>query len=791
MKIKQLPIFLITLSSLCINSIINSNAQSSLYENRFPLSDIKLLDSPFKHAMELNINTLLSYDADRLLAPYLKEAGLEPKGVSFSCWDGLDGHVGGHYLSALAIHYAASGDKECKKRMEYVIEELKRCQSASANGYLGGVPNSKPLWNKVSKGEVSEVWNYWVPWYNIHKMYAGLRDAWLYGGSEDAKTMFLKFCDWGVELISNLSDEQMEQMLANEFGGINETFADAYAISGDERYLEAAKRFSHRILYDSMLAHKDNLDNMHANTQVPKAVGYQRVGEVCSNSDFTSAADFFWNTVVDNRSLAFGGNSRREHFPSTDDCLSYIDDREGPESCNTYNMLRLSEGLFRIKGDAKYADYYERAMYNHILSTQHPTHGGYVYFTSARPAHYRVYSAPNSAMWCCVGTGMENHGKYSEFIYTHNGDSLFVNLFIASQLNWREKNISIEQTTNYPFDTKTTLRITTDKKKRATILFRHPFWCEKLEIKINGKEYKQNSAPSSYLSVDREWKNGDIIELQLPMSFRLESMPNVENYVAIMRGPILMAAQAGTEELVGLIADSSRMAHIAHGALFPTFKTPQLIGSNQDIVATLNKLSPINSKPLNFTLPNSMYSSPKYNDLTLEPFFGVHDCRYIIYWRTQESRSDAQRLEEQERAMLELDNRTVDAISTGEQQPESDHFMEAVNSSTGSFNGEVWREAKDGGYLCYTLSTKGKGNLNLMLRYWGNEDNGHSFDIYIDNQILTTEDNAAWKWRKEDFVNVEYRIPTELLKDKSSIKVTLKPKPQNSTGGIYYIRLIN
>lgn len=391
-------------------------AQDKLYPNTFALSEVTLLDGPFKHAQDLNVDVLLKYDVDRLLVPFLKEAGLTPKGESFPNWDGLDGHVGGHYLTALAIHYASTGNEECKRRMEYMIAELKRCQQKNGNGYIGGVPNGARLWEELKKGNVQLIWKYWVPWYNVHKIYAGLRDAWLYAGNEEARQMFLDLCDWGLTVIAPLTDTQMEQMLENEFGGMDEVYADAYQMTGNEKYLHAAKRFSHHWLLDSMAAGVDNLDNKHANTQVPKVVGYQRIAELCDDKTYDEAARFFWHTVVDTRSLALGGNSRREHFAAKDDCKSYVDDREGPESCNTNNMLKLTEGLFRMSPEARYADFFERAMYNHILSTQHPQHGGYVYFTSARPAHYRVYSAPNSAMWCCVGTGMEN--TVSLFILT-------------------------------------------------------------------------------------------------------------------------------------------------------------------------------------------------------------------------------------------------------------------------------------------------------------------------------------------------------------------------------------
>jgi uncharacterized protein len=365
---------------LCILLVCKDiQAQERLYLNEFPLQDVILLDGQFKHARDLNIQTLLKYDVDRLLAPFRKEAGLPAKASLYPNWEGLDGHIGGHYLSAMAMNYSATNNAECKRRMEYMITELKACQVANeinnsdwGKGYVGGVPKSKAIWSTLQKGDFTAYRSAWVPWYNVHKLYAGLRDAWIYTGNSDARTIFLKFCDWGINITSALTDEQMQSMLDTEHGGMNEIFADAYQITGDEKYLIAAKRFSHRMLLDAMSSDIDNLDNKHANTQVPKAIGFQRIAELTHDKNFTEAGRFFWETVTGKRSLAFGGNSRREFFPSASSCMDFVNDVEGPESCNSYNMLKLTEDLFRTDPSAKYADYYERTLYNHILSTQHP-----------------------------------------------------------------------------------------------------------------------------------------------------------------------------------------------------------------------------------------------------------------------------------------------------------------------------------------------------------------------------------------------------------------------------------
>ena len=774
-------------------------SQDKLYPNTFSLSEVQLLDGPFKHAMELNVDVLLQYDTDRLLAPFLKEAGLPKKAEYFPNWAGLDGHVGGHYVSALAIHYAATGNEACKERLDYVLAELKRCQDKNGNGYVGGVPDSERLWGEVKSGNYGFVNRYWVPWYNIHKTYAGLRDAWMYAGSEMAKDMFLKLCDWGCDVTGSLTDEEMERMCGQEFGGMNEVYADAYQITGDTKYLKVAKRFAHHWLLDSMAKGVDNLDNRHANTQVPKVVGHARTaemlqlaGEETDAAYYQKASEFFWETVVNTRSLALGGNSRREHFASADDCKSYVDDREGPESCNTNNMMKLTQNLFRMTGDVRYADYYERAMFNHILSTQHPEHGGYVYFTSARPAHYRVYSAPNSGMWCCVGTGMENHGKYGEFIYTHTNDELYVNLFVASQLDWKEKKFSLKQETNFPNEE--TVRFTVDSRKsqKLKLKIRCPWWVKPGEMKVicKGKDYAIGAQPSSYIEIERKWKKGDVIEVTMPMSITVEELPNLPNYIAIMRGPILMGARMGNHRLDGLVANDGRWAHIAHGPLVSLFDTPFLIGERQEIVQKLQNMQPVNGKPMHFTVPGLF--DGKFKNLELEPFSSIHDSRYMMYWLSMSKAEYAdyqQKMREAEKQKLELDARTIDAVATAEQQPEVDHQMKAEGSKTGHFQSEGWRDATNGGYFAYNMDTKGEENLTLMVRYWGNENGNRTFDILIDGQVLTTE-NIVGKWKREAFVNAEYTIPAEWVKGKQVINVRFQSKPGTVAGGIFYVRLI-
>ena len=787
---KKLALFL-----LAAAWAVAGQAQDRLYSDEFPLGDVKLLDGPLQRARDLNIQTLLQYDCDRLLAPYRIQAGLEPRKKAYPNWDGLDGHVGGHYLAAMAMN-AATGNEECRHRMEYMLAELQECADANVKnhpdwgrGYVGGMPDSENIWSKFKKGDFSVYSRAWAPFYNLHKMYAGLRDAWLYCGNEQAKDLFLGFCDWAIDLTAGLTDAQMEQMMGNEHGGMNEVLVDAYAITGDPKYLTVARRFSHRMLLDQMSQRVDRLDNLHANTQVPKAVGFARIAELSGDETFNDAAEFFWDVVTGERSLAFGGNSRREHFPSKEACTDFINDIDGPESCNTFNMLRLTEHLHRRNPDARYADYYELALFNHILSTQHPEHGGYVYFTPARPRHYRNYSAPNEAMWCCVGTGMENHGKYGQFIYTHKGNALFVNLFVSSELNWREKGVTLRQETGFPYGE--TSRITVASGKGTfPVLVRYPGWVKpgEFQVEVNGKPVEIITGPGSYVTIDRKWKKGDVIDVTFPMHTSVKYLPNVPKYVALMHGPILLGMKTGTEDLAHLIADDSRFGQYASGAKLPLDGAPILIDDHIDRIA--EHLKPVAGKPLHYTLDVKM-ENPIRNEI--QPFFEIHDARYMMYWLTlseQGYKDYLDGLARAEKERQELEARTVDKVQPGEQQPETDHRMETDGSFTGNTNDVFFRDARNGRFFSYLMKTDGRTDLILRLQFWGvGEWKTHEFDIFVDDALLASVNNTG-KYRISEFKYETFPIPTSMLEGKEQVRVKFVAKPGKQVGEIYGVRLV-
>jgi uncharacterized protein len=772
-----------------------------------PLDQVRLLDSPFLHAQNTNKAYLLSLDPEKLLAPFRREAGL-PYTETYGNWEstGLDGHIGGHYLSALSLMYAATGDQEVLSRLNYVIAELKKCQQKNGNGYIGGIPNGKQAWQEISQGQIRadnfSTNERWVPWYNLHKIFAGLLDAYRYAGSRDAKQMLVEMSDWTLSLTKNLTDEQIQSLLKTEHGGMNEIFVDVAQLTHDSKYLDLAKKFSHQQILQPLVAKKDQLTGLHANTQIPKIIGFKRFADATHNQEWNQAAEFFWQTVVEKRSVAIGGNSVKEHFHAQNDYSSMIEEIEGPETCNTYNMLRLTELLYLSSlpehhskptpdKSIKYADYYERGLYNHILSSQNPNTGGFVYFTPMRPNHYRVYSEAQKGMWCCVGSGLESHSKYGKFIYARHSDDkglpeIFVNLFIPSTMTWKEKSIGLTQTTLFPDEEITHIRI--DQKAKFILNLRYPGWVPTgaLEVKINNKKIKIDNLPGQFIALKRRWKKGDTVEIKLPMQTRLEQMPDASNYYAILHGPIVLAAktQPFKNESIHYFADDSRMGHIANGNLCPLEASPFLLGNTKEFI---QKLKPVSGKPLTFDATGLIDgNNQKY--LELIPFFRLHESRYAIYWpyaNKSEIGAIRSKLAVDEKERLELDAITIDKVTPGEQQPESDHNYQGEMSDTWLTKSRHWRQSK--AWFSYELKDKNKLAKRIQLTYSG-ADSPRRFSIWINDEKIATIDLEK---NKIQIVTTEYTIPESVLKQSSgTFRIKFIAEDNLKTGRIFDVRLL-
>ncbi|MBW3468394.1 glycoside hydrolase family 127 protein [Arthrospiribacter ruber] len=748
----------------------------------FDLRQVKLKDSPFKRAQEVDKKYILEMDVDRLLAPYMKEAGLTWSADNYGNWEntGLDGHIGGHYLSALSLMFASTGDPEINKRLDYMLEQLKLAQDQSGDGYLGGVPDGRKIWNELKSGKINagnfSLNDRWVPLYNIHKIFAGLRDAYWIGGKEIAKPMLVSLSDWFLDLTDGFTEDQFQEMLISEHGGLNEVFADVAVMTGDSKYLSLAKKMSHNAILQPLKEEKDELNGLHANTQIPKVIGFQRIAQVSKDQNLHQASDFFWKNVVHQRSVSIGGNSVREHFHPTSDFSSMLSSEQGPETCNTYNMMRLSEMLFQLAPDRKYIDYYERAVFNHILSTQHPEKGGFVYFTSMRPQHYRVYSQPHENFWCCVGSGLENHAKYGQAIYAYRKDDLYLNLFIASELDWQEKGIKLIQKTDFPYKDESEITFSHKGKKSFNLKIRYPNWVKEgmLEVTINGEQVEVSVDRHGYITLNREWTSKDKINLKLPMETKAERLPDGSNWVSFSHGPIVLGAKTGADDLKGLFADESRMGHVAAGKMVP-------LELNQVLKKENNPL-PVQQEGFRFLIASNEFHQSD-EQIELLPFFEIHDSRYQLYWPIADKDELGEfknQLYERDELMRRLEEVTVDQVAAGEQQPETEHSFKGRNTEIGQENGRFWRQTSD--FFQYILKNQEKeGKVIRVIYLLPSSD--EEFNIYINGDLLKKESLAGVN---DQLYMVDYNLENknaEILEFKIESNGRLSPK-------IHHIRLM-
>lgn len=776
---------------LCVLCCNVTQAYTASPVRFFSLHDVQLLESPFFQGVEVNRRYLLAHDPDRLLTSFRREAGLQPKAPSYGNWEsmGLNGHTAGHYLSALALMTAAGADPdgECRRRLNYMIDELEEIQNANGNGYLGGITGSKDYWKRVAEGNVELMRSKWAPWYNLHKTYAGLRDAYIHGGNQKASDLLVRFGDWCQKVTSGLSEAQMQRMLGTEYGGMNEVLADIYAVAGNRKFLELAKRFNHQSIFEPLENRQDRLTGLHANTQIPKIIGMERIAALTQDELLHSGAEFFWETVTRHRSVAFGGNSVSEHFNDPGDFSGMMEHREGPETCNTYNMLRLTQQLFKAEPKAAYADYYERALYNHILASINLQKPGYVYFTPIRPDHYRVYSQPEVAFWCCVGTGMENPGRYGEFIYARSDDTVYINLFIPSEITASDLGMVLRQQTKFPDEARTQIRLQLEKPIAFTLNIRHPRWVRPggFAVKVNGRSMKIQSTPSSYAAIKREWKDGDTVEVELPMHMQTERLPDGSDWVAFLYGPIVLVKPDGTDNMDGLFADEGRMSQVAQGPMVPLDKVPVLLAAENEVLAHIVPDSA--AGPLHFRIMDVM-EPVMPEGLPLMPFFRVHERRYQMYWEITTAEKVAarkERLAAEERARQKRESATIDWVAVGEQQSEVEHDLKGEGMESGIHNGRRWRH---GSWIQYTFDLRGEKKAALSVTYSG-DDRSREFDILVNGTVIATQRMTGEK--PNGFVEKLYPIPSKVLQAAHGGRVTVRfSVKQWLAGGLYDVRLL-
>ncbi|ULQ51519.1 glycoside hydrolase family 127 protein [Flavihumibacter fluvii] len=739
----------------------------------FDLKDVRMGDgSPLKNAMDKDAAYLLYLDPNRLLNRFYTNAGLPAKGDKYGGWESesLSGHTLGHYLSAISMMYASTGNIEFKKRADYIVAELARCQQARGTGYVGAIPGEDSAFGKVSRGDIKtggfDLNGLWSPWYVVHKVMGGLVDAYYYTGNQQAIKVVVGMSDWTAGILKNLNEEQLQKMLRCEYGGMNDVLVQVYAITGDKRHLATSYKFYDDFVMAPLSKQIDPLPGKHSNTNVPKAIGSAAQYDYTGNKGDQTIASFFWNTMVHHHSYVIGGNSNYEYCGEPDKLSDRLSDNTC-ETCNTYNMLKLTRHLFSWSPSARLGDYYERALYNHILASQNPDDGMMCYFVPLRMGTKKQFSDSLNTFTCCVGSGMENHSKYGEAIYYEGADgSLFVNLFVASTLNWRAKKISIRQETSFPAGDTVNFTIQSAAVTPFTLKLRKPGWSGSTTVRVNGQPVTTTTDSDGFLEINRNWKNKDRVQLIVSKALYTEAMPDNPNRIAILYGPLVLAGALGNT-----MPD-------------PVFGTPVLLTDDKNVQ---NWIRPVANQPLHF----DMVGVGKPKDVQLVPFYQMYKEYYSVYWdyftntdwisRQAEYEADKKRRQQ-------IEARTIDVFRIGEMQPERDHNLVASEKSYVSdaigING---REVRAGGYFSFEMTVDPKLENSLLLTYIG-DDKDRKFDILVDGVLIRTEELTGGKTGK--FYDREYAIPIAVIGEKKKVTVRIESNYGKTAGRVFGVRVV-
>ncbi|CAN7199372.1 beta-L-arabinofuranosidase domain-containing protein [Caulobacter sp. LjRoot300] len=742
-----------------------------------PLSSVRLLPSDYATAVEVNRAYLLRLSPDRFLHNFMTFAGLPAKGEIYGGWesDTIAGHTLGHYMSALVVMYEQTGDAECRRRADYIVGELARAQAKRGTGYVGAlqrkrkdgtVVDGEEIFGEVMKGDIRsggfDLNGSWSPLYTVHKTFAGLLDVHRAWGNPQALDVAVGLGGYFERVFAALNDEQMQTLLGCEYGGLNESYAELYARTGDRRWLVVAERIYDRKVLDPLVAQQDQLANFHANTQVPKLIGLGRLYELTGKPQDAAAARFFWTTVTQHHSYVIGGNADREYFAAPDTIAAHISEQTC-EHCNTYNMLKLTRQLYSWRPDGGLFDYYERAHLNHVMAAQNPKTGGFTYMTPLLTGADRGYSTnDDDAFWCCVGTGMESHAKHGESIFWEGEGTLLVNLYIPAEAQWKARGAGLKLETRYPYEPESRLTLTKlARPGRFTIALRVPGWAKgQAKVSVNGQAVTAEMA-GGYALVDRRWRTGDVVAITLPLDLRLEATPGDESTVAVVRGPMVLAADLGPSSEPWKGVD------------------PALVG--EAVLAGFQPTAP----------EKALYVARgvgRPGDLNFVPFYSQYERRSAVYfkrftedaWKTEE----AAFLADQARAK-DISARSVDIMHLGEMQPERDHNLTSELSYPVAYRNRNGRDARSGGFFEFDMKLR-PGPLILQATYWGDERK-RDFDILVDNVKIASQHLEADRPGK--FFDVEYPLPEALTKGKTKVRVRFVPRERSTAGPVFGVQL--
>jgi len=782
-----------------------------------PLDKVTLLGGPLKHAQDVTAEYLLQLEPDRMLAGYRIRAGLEPKAEGYGGWDAVEsrqltGHIAGHYLSAISLMYAATDNQEFKRRADYIVAEFKEVQDKRGDGYLGAIINrdgidGRELFERLSRGEIKsggfDLNGLWSPWYTLHKTYAGLRDAFRFTGNEMALEVEVRFAEWAEHILAPLDAGQIQRMLNTEFGGMNEIMVDLYADTGDKRWLDLSYKFEHRSFIEPLKRHQDILEGKHGNTQVPKLIGsIDRYAYTGSAGDLL-AASYFWDQVVQHHSYATGGHGHDEYFGDPGKLSERVDGRTA-ETCNVYNMLKLTRRLFSVRPDAHYADFYERALFNHILASIDPEDGRTCYMVPVGRGVQHEYQEMFRSFTCCVGSGMESHALHGDGIFYESGDKLWVNLYAPSRAEWGAAGVVLEMSTDLPEGESATIQMTLQSPRELTLAFRRPYWAgDGFSVKINGKtllegvidpyrEVPESGRPvagrggvdqsGTYVELKRTWKTGDTIELVLPKTLRLEPTPDNPRVAAIMWGPLVLAADLGPERERRRGGDADYMP--------PTI--PVFVAAEQPVNEWVRTVP---GEPGHFRITDVGRDSLGADievAADLVPFYRLHRRAYAVYFdlftEPEWDEKKAEYVVEKER-QRQLEEATVAYVQPGEMQPERDfNFQGSEDSQVTRVMGRPGRRGRT--WFSFDLPVESGRAMILVVTYnSGERSRNASFDILVDGQCIGRQEVS--RSSPQLFFDIEYAIASDLIKGKQKVTVRFEAKDGSSIAGVFGIRMIH
>jgi DUF1680 family protein len=775
-----------------------------------PLHAVRLVGGPLKHAQDLDAAYLLQLEPDRMLAYYRERAGLAPRAEPYGGWDGggrnLTGHIAGHYLSAVSLMWAATGDTRFKERADYIVAELKVVQDRHGDGYLSALEGGRRAFGELSAGEIRsasfDLNGEWSPWYTLHKTYAGLRDAYRFAGNRIALEVEVAFAEWAERVLAPLDDTQIQRMLDTEFGGMNEVMVDLYADTGDERWLALSYKFEHRAFTRPLRRHQDDLAGTHGNTQVPKLIGSaDRFAYAGTPNDLVAAA-FFWDRVAHHHSFATGGHGTDEYFGPPDRLSGRIDGRTS-ETCNVYNMLKLTRREFAITPDPRYADFHERALFNHILSSIDPEDGRTCYMVPVGRGVQHEYQNMFRSFTCCVGSGMESHALHGDGVYYESGDTLWVTLYASSTAEWFEMGLRLALDTTFPEGEMATLRLTLDTPREFTLALRRPYWAGGgFRIRVNGepvadaappqpdvdaspgrRQYDYPDTASTFVRLTRTWRSGDTVELTLPKTLRLEPLPDNPRRAALLWGPLVLAGDLGPERSRGPVEGEG---------LDEPPPVPVFVAAEQPVASWVQ---PTGASPIRFRtagVGREPTADGRALDVDLVPFYRLHRRTYSAYWDlftpTEWEEQRAEYAAEAER------QRRLEAATVAFLQPGETVFEREFNYQAGErvypqrIMGRPGRRGRS--WFSYDMPVQSGHPMTVIATYYSGDRRGTpaEFEILVNGTRVGEE--VVRLTEPHHFFDVAYPIPDDLVRGAERVTVRFQASEGSQIATVFGLRMI-